>query len=127
MGTPRQGALVPNGRGYVQLDVTVKCVVGLEGYSHAWLIFGFHANTNVPCPPMVPTRASPRPPPVRKAAGGGVVAFFIIFIVVLWLRLRSSLDRPDKDKGPTAPWQRDQSGNNEVESVVDIGSDPRIN
>ncbi len=51
MGTPRQGALVPSGRGYVQLDVPMECVSGLEGYSHAWIIFSFHANTDAPTPP----------------------------------------------------------------------------
>ncbi|KAL7553727.1 hypothetical protein ACHAWF_017044 [Thalassiosira exigua] len=50
MGTPRQGALVPSGRGYVQLKVPVECVEGLELYSHAWVLFTFHANTDVPSP-----------------------------------------------------------------------------
>ena len=48
MGTPRQGALVPSGRGYIQLDVPVECVMGLENYSHAWILFSFHANTDSP-------------------------------------------------------------------------------
>jgi tRNA-Thr(GGU) m(6)t(6)A37 methyltransferase TsaA len=48
MGTPRQGALVPTGRGYIQLEIPIECVEGLELYSHAWIIFSFHANTDIP-------------------------------------------------------------------------------
>jgi tRNA-Thr(GGU) m(6)t(6)A37 methyltransferase TsaA len=48
MGTPRQGALVPSGRGYIQLRIPVECVEGLELYSHAWVLFTFHANTDTP-------------------------------------------------------------------------------
>jgi len=48
MGTPRQGALVPSGRGYIQLKIPVECVEGLESYSHAWVLFTFHANTDTP-------------------------------------------------------------------------------
>lgn len=46
MGTPRQGALVPTSRGYIQLKIPVECVEGLELYSHAWVVFTFHANTD---------------------------------------------------------------------------------
>jgi tRNA-Thr(GGU) m(6)t(6)A37 methyltransferase TsaA len=51
MGTPRQGSLAPHSRGYVQLISQVcptTCLMGLEQYSHAWIIFEFHANTNTP-------------------------------------------------------------------------------
>ena len=48
MGTPRQGALVPSGRGYIQLRIPVECVDGLDLYSHAWILFTFHANTDTP-------------------------------------------------------------------------------
>lgn len=48
MGTPRQGALVPSGRGFIQLRIPVECVEGLEMYSHAWVLFTFHANTDTP-------------------------------------------------------------------------------
>ncbi|KAL3803098.1 hypothetical protein ACHAWO_010664 [Cyclotella atomus] len=48
MGTPRQGALVPSGRGYIQLRIPPECVEGLELYSHAWVLFTFHANTDTP-------------------------------------------------------------------------------
>ena len=50
MGTPRQGALVPSGRGFIQLRIPVECVEGLEFYSHAWILFTFHANTDAPTP-----------------------------------------------------------------------------
>jgi len=49
MGTPRQGALVPHGRGYIQLDhsmAPMETLSGIELYSHAWVIFCFHANTD---------------------------------------------------------------------------------
>ena len=46
MGTPRQGALVPHSRGYIQLSVPMETLEGIELYSHAWVIFQFHANTN---------------------------------------------------------------------------------
>jgi len=51
MGTPRQGSLAPHSRGYVQLISQVcptTCLMGLEQYSHVWIIFEFHANTNTP-------------------------------------------------------------------------------
>ena len=48
MGTPRQGALVPSGRGFIQLRIPLECVEGLELYSHAWILFTFHANTDTP-------------------------------------------------------------------------------
>jgi len=48
MGTPRQGSLVPSSRGYIQLSPTIspETMEGMEGYSHLWVLFGFHANTN---------------------------------------------------------------------------------
>ena len=51
-GTPRQGAVCPSGRGTLRLDgsghacVSGVALEGLEDYSHAWLIFEFHGNTN---------------------------------------------------------------------------------
>mmetsp|Transcript_18210 Transcript_18210/g.22303 ORF Transcript_18210/g.22303 Transcript_18210/m.22303 type:complete len:364 (-) Transcript_18210:183-1274(-) len=49
MGTPRQGALAPHARGYIQLNHTVapiETLSGIENYSHAWVLFCFHANTD---------------------------------------------------------------------------------
>eukprot|EP00559_Dactyliosolen_fragilissimus_P007255 CAMPEP_0184866312 /NCGR_PEP_ID=MMETSP0580-20130426/21818_1 /TAXON_ID=1118495 /ORGANISM="Dactyliosolen fragilissimus" /LENGTH=395 /DNA_ID=CAMNT_0027365935 /DNA_START=82 /DNA_END=1269 /DNA_ORIENTATION=+ len=50
MGTPRQGALAPDSRGYIQIDpsVAMETLEGLEMYSHVWLVFKFHANTDIP-------------------------------------------------------------------------------
>jgi tRNA-Thr(GGU) m(6)t(6)A37 methyltransferase TsaA len=49
-GTPRQGSLVPSGRGSLVLDrraVDVQWSLdALEQYSHVWLLFVFHTNTN---------------------------------------------------------------------------------
>eukprot|EP00546_Thalassionema_frauenfeldii_P016195 CAMPEP_0178902998 /NCGR_PEP_ID=MMETSP0786-20121207/4916_1 /TAXON_ID=186022 /ORGANISM="Thalassionema frauenfeldii, Strain CCMP 1798" /LENGTH=297 /DNA_ID=CAMNT_0020574327 /DNA_START=105 /DNA_END=998 /DNA_ORIENTATION=+ len=47
MGTPRQGALVPASRAFVQLDIPMETLDGIENYSHAWIIFEFHANTDL--------------------------------------------------------------------------------
>lgn len=50
MGTPRQGALAPHGRGFIQFDPSVApmdCLHGIEAYSHIWIIFEFHANTDL--------------------------------------------------------------------------------
>jgi tRNA (adenine37-N6)-methyltransferase len=50
VGTPRQGLLAPNARGYVDLfalgnSSPASSVNGLEEYSHIWIIFIFHLNT----------------------------------------------------------------------------------
>jgi tRNA (adenine37-N6)-methyltransferase len=49
MGTPRQGALVPASRGFVQFhrQVPAEMASGLECYSHVWILFEFHANTDL--------------------------------------------------------------------------------
>lgn len=82
MGTPRQGALVPSSRGFVLISkktIHMEALTGLEDYSHAWIIFGFHANTDLPSsgkskvkPPrgggikvgMLATRSPHRPNPI---------------------------------------------------------------
>lgn len=65
-GTPRQGLLAPHSR--ASLQVRPDChpdqsLVGLEEYSHVWLLFDFHANTNSRQhakihPPMLDGKAS---------------------------------------------------------------------
>ncbi|EOD05696.1 hypothetical protein EMIHUDRAFT_125274, partial [Emiliania huxleyi CCMP1516] len=49
-GTPRQGLLVPDARARLRLDPhavqPAAALEGLEGFSHVWLIFEFHENTN---------------------------------------------------------------------------------
>ena len=49
MGTPRQGALCPSSRAYVEFshDIQPAALEGLEQYSHVWIIFEFHANTDL--------------------------------------------------------------------------------
>jgi tRNA (adenine37-N6)-methyltransferase len=47
MGTPRQGSLVPSSRGFIQLDIPIETLDGIHTFSHAWIIFEFHANTNL--------------------------------------------------------------------------------
>jgi tRNA-Thr(GGU) m(6)t(6)A37 methyltransferase TsaA len=46
-GTPRQGSVVPHGRGRLKLNIPQAhhALDGLEQFSHIWLIFIFHRNT----------------------------------------------------------------------------------
>lgn len=77
MGTPRQPQLVPAARGIIEFTVPPAALEGITEYSHAWVIFGFHANTNVENkrtkirPPRAPhkvgqlsTRSPHRPNPI---------------------------------------------------------------
>ena len=48
-GAPRQGSLAPALAGRVELDVRMvagDALEGLEGFSHAWVVFAFSRNTN---------------------------------------------------------------------------------
>jgi tRNA-Thr(GGU) m(6)t(6)A37 methyltransferase TsaA len=64
MGTPRQPQLVPSSRGFIDLDqVPQASVVGITDYSHIWIIFEFHANTDL----NTTKRTKIRPP-----RGGGI-------------------------------------------------------
>ena len=49
MGTPRQGTLVPHSRGIIQLnpEMPPEVLDGISEYSHIWIIFSFHENTNL--------------------------------------------------------------------------------
>jgi len=47
MGTPRQGALVPSSRGRIHFSCPAVALDGIAAYSHLWVVFEFHANTNV--------------------------------------------------------------------------------
>eukprot|EP00977_Amphora_coffeiformis_P005927 scaffold1267_cov171-Amphora_coffeaeformis.AAC.3 len=47
MGTPRQPQLVPSSRGFIEFTCPAATLDGIEAYSHVWVIFEFHANTNV--------------------------------------------------------------------------------
>lgn len=49
VGTPRQGLLAPNCRGRIELSpalLSADSILGLDGYSHLWVVFVFHLNTN---------------------------------------------------------------------------------
>lgn len=49
-GTPRQGNVVPLARGRVELErewVSGAALDGLEEFTHCWLIYVFHANTDL--------------------------------------------------------------------------------
>ena len=76
-GTPRQGGLAPATRGELVLDPTVlnvhAALAGLEEFSHVWLIWVFHTNTNEFKRVSGKTnRSSIRPP----SAGGSKVGLF---------------------------------------------------
>lgn len=47
-GTPRQGAVVPTSRAMLTLhtNISADAVLGLNEFSHVWLVFVFHSNTN---------------------------------------------------------------------------------
>lgn len=48
VGTPRQGMLVPSSRASIVLtnNMSPESLDGLEEFSHVWLTFKFHLNTN---------------------------------------------------------------------------------
>jgi len=66
-GTPRQSLLVKNSTAYIEIHKKwepVKCLRGLEEFSHAWVLFYFHENKNSMYRPIV------RPPRLgRKGVG----------------------------------------------------------
>ena len=48
-GTPRQSDLVPSAEAWIELDARVQpefSLEGLAGFTHVWVIFHFHKNTN---------------------------------------------------------------------------------
>jgi tRNA-Thr(GGU) m(6)t(6)A37 methyltransferase TsaA len=47
MGTPRQSQIVPSSRGYLQFTLSHTSLDGILEYSHLWVVFAFHANTNL--------------------------------------------------------------------------------
>ena len=49
IGTPRQGALVPSSRASLVLTMNIapEALDGLEDFSHVWITFKFHLNTNI--------------------------------------------------------------------------------
>lgn len=64
MGTPRQPGLAPSSRGFIDLDqVPQASVSGIADYSHIWVIFEFHANTDL---------NSVKRTKIRPPRGGGI-------------------------------------------------------
>lgn len=58
-GVPRQGNLAPHVRSRVVLEPDFRgtdCLRGLEGFSHVWLIWGFHCNGTEWHPTVRPPR-----------------------------------------------------------------------
>jgi Uncharacterized conserved protein len=50
VGTPRQGLLAPNSRGRINLfpnRIAFDSIQDLEHFSHVWIVFVFHLNSNV--------------------------------------------------------------------------------
>ena len=75
VGTPRQGLLVPNARGYIELEKIgdsslASSIIGLEGYSHIWILFIFHLNTKSSNPKRIKSKISP------PALGGEKVGIY---------------------------------------------------
>ena len=62
-GTPRQGMLVPAARARLKVDARViqpkAALDGLEGFSHVWLVYEFHENTNATKHEQVRARVHP--------------------------------------------------------------------
>ncbi|RQM09217.1 hypothetical protein DD237_000373 [Peronospora effusa] len=48
LGTPRQGSLAPSTRAQIifQRSISPDTLCGLEDFSHVWIVFVFHQNTN---------------------------------------------------------------------------------
>ena len=48
-GTPRQGSFAPSTRGFLEFQkrVPANSTDGLEAFSHVWILFIFHTNTNL--------------------------------------------------------------------------------
>jgi tRNA (adenine37-N6)-methyltransferase len=72
-GCPRQGSIAPASRGILRLcgRVAEQSLQALEQYSHVWLIFIFHANTNMHCqkPDGQGVRAKIKPPRLDHKVG----------------------------------------------------------
>ena len=64
VGTPRQGLLAPNARGRIDLfqlgdSSPADSVDGLEKYSHIWILFVFHLNTQSNNPSKIKSKITP--------------------------------------------------------------------
>lgn len=75
VGTPRQGLLCPNARGTIELEKigdasSASSVIGLEQYSHIWILFVFHLNTKSSNPKRIKSKIAP------PALGGKKVGIY---------------------------------------------------
>eukprot|EP00934_Nitzschia_sp_Nitz4_P008037 Nitzschia sp. Nitz4//scaffold297_size22919//183//1635//NITZ4_008518-RA/size22919-snap-gene-0.4-mRNA-1//-1//CDS//3329546289//8027//frame0 len=75
VGTPRQGLLAPMARGTIELhklgdSSLASSVEGLEGYSHIWILFVFHLNTQSSRKQRVKSKIAP------PALGGEKVGIY---------------------------------------------------
>lgn len=79
-GAPRQGSVVQDSRGYLQLHTHMQAAStldGLEDFSHVWLIWVFHNNTNMAKQHVraaksrrtLCVKAKVRPPRLKKKIG----------------------------------------------------------
>jgi tRNA-Thr(GGU) m(6)t(6)A37 methyltransferase TsaA len=68
-GTPRQGSVVPHGRGKLKLNIPQAhhAIDGLNQFSHIWLVFIFHKNS-----PYSDDQVKIRPPRLN----GGVIGMY---------------------------------------------------
>lgn len=74
-GTPRQGLLVPSSRAVVHLVSKFNpqyALEGLQGFSHCWLVFYMHKNTNAH-KPTARFRSKVKPP---RLGGGQTLGVF---------------------------------------------------
>jgi tRNA (adenine37-N6)-methyltransferase len=69
MGTPRQGSLVPSSRAFIQLTIPMESLDGMDQYSHLWILFKFHANTNNPFNNQKNPKTKVRPPRANQKVG----------------------------------------------------------
>lgn len=58
-----QGALVPSSRAFVQLSIPMETLDGIEKFGHVWIVFEFHANTDL---------AASKKTKIRPPRGGGI-------------------------------------------------------
>jgi len=71
VGTPRQGLLAPNAHGRIELKgLSADAVDGLECFSHIWIVFIFHLNTQAKNSSRIPSKIAP------PALGGRKIGVF---------------------------------------------------
>jgi tRNA (adenine37-N6)-methyltransferase len=60
VGTPRQGLLAPNAHGRIELlGLSPDVVDGLDSFSHIWIVFIFHLNTQAKNSNRIPSKIAP--------------------------------------------------------------------